>query len=227
MRAPSTQDWPPLYFSEAEAEALRAAYAGARVILEYGSGGSTVLAAGMPGKRVFSVESDWAWALRLQGHLDDLAPPSPTTVYHADIGPTGAWGRPVDDARWYDFYRYPLAIWDEPFFRHPDVVLIDGRFRAACMMTTLLRITRPTTVVFDDYVDRVPYHLVEEYIAPRETFGTMAVFDAVPGLVGPQNIGRFAQALNQATFAGRKSHYGQSAEKVMSIRISCGGRGDI
>jgi hypothetical protein len=219
LKTPDTPDWPPLSFAEAEAEAVRAAYAGARVILEYGSGGSTVLAAGMPGKLVFSVESDWRWALRLQAHIDGAALPSPATVYHVDIGPTGAWGRPVDDARWYDFYRYPLAVWDEAFFRHPDVVLIDGRFRAACMMATLWRITRPTTILFDDYVDRVPYHLVEEYIAPREAFGSMAVFDAVPGLVGAADISGLARALGQVTFDGCPAHYDRDADAAMALRM--------
>lgn len=39
----------------AEAEALRMAYEEAEVILEYGSGGSTVVAAELPGKHVTSV----------------------------------------------------------------------------------------------------------------------------------------------------------------------------
>lgn len=60
---------PELTFREAEAEVLRAGHALARVILEYGSGGSTVLAAGMPEKLVFSVESDRDWAIRLQHEI--------------------------------------------------------------------------------------------------------------------------------------------------------------
>ena len=58
---------PVLTLPPAEAEALRAAYAIADVILEYGSGGSTALAAEMPGKTVFSVESDAAWLAGMQG----------------------------------------------------------------------------------------------------------------------------------------------------------------
>ena len=59
--------------SPAEADAVQAAYAGAQVILEYGSGGSTVLAAAMPGKTVFSVESDPAWARGLDAQPQALS----------------------------------------------------------------------------------------------------------------------------------------------------------
>ena len=48
---------PKLTLPEAEASALRAAYAAAEVVLEYGSGGSTVLAA-EAGAEVWAVESD-------------------------------------------------------------------------------------------------------------------------------------------------------------------------
>jgi hypothetical protein len=44
-----------------EARLLQDHYARAGVVLEYGSGGSTLLAARL-GKQVFSVESDAAWA---------------------------------------------------------------------------------------------------------------------------------------------------------------------
>lgn len=171
---------PKLTLPKAEADTLRAAYKAARVILEYGSGGSTALAAGMPGKLIFSVESDPDWAIATQRYLDTADLPSPAILFPVDIGPTGAWGRPLNDRAWQRFPDYPLAIWDAPFFRHPDLILIDGRFRAACLATACLRITRPVTVLFDDYVNRPAYHVVEAFARPRECIGRMAVFDLVP-----------------------------------------------
>ena len=53
---------PKLTLPPQEAEALKEAYAGADTILEYGSGGSTVVAAERPGTLVTSVESDRGWA---------------------------------------------------------------------------------------------------------------------------------------------------------------------
>lgn len=174
-----------LTFPPEEAALLSATYARAQVILEYGSGGSTLLAASMPGKYIISVESDRTWAIELQLKIDCSAALSPALVWHVDIGPTGRWGRPVGDTGWQRYHHYPLSVWSEPFFRHPDVVLIDGRFRAACFMATALRITRPVTVLFDDYVERPAYHVVERLAAPHQRIGRMALFQLEPVTAEP------------------------------------------
>lgn len=173
-------EMPELTFPDDEAACVERLYASARVILEYGSGGSTVLAASMPGKYVISVESDRDWAIDLQQRIDQAALPSPAVVWHVDIGATGRWGRPVDDVGWQKYHHYPVSIWSEPFFRHPDLVLIDGRFRAACLVAVALRITRPVTVLFDDYVPRPSYHVVERLAQPARIVGRMAEFRLQP-----------------------------------------------
>lgn len=165
-----------LSFPADVADLVRTHYFQARTILEYGSGGSTILAASMPGKYVMAVESDRTWALDLQMQIDRAALPSAVLVWHVDIGTTGRWGRPTNDEAWQKYHHYPLSIWSEPFFRHPDVVLIDGRFRAACLVATALHISRPVTVLFDDYVDRPAYHVVERLSVPVRTVGRMAEF---------------------------------------------------
>ena len=72
LDAPITR--PEFTFPELEGTALRGAYAQAEVILEYGSGGSTVMGAEMPGTRVFSVESDKAWAQMMRGWFAESPP---------------------------------------------------------------------------------------------------------------------------------------------------------
>lgn len=211
--------WPPFDFPPAEDAALRAAYAAAEVILEYGSGGSTVHAASLPGKRVFSVESDRVWALRMQCRIDEDDLPGLVTVLHTDIGPTGKWGRPTNPAAWPRFPSYVLDVWSEPFMRHPDVVLIDGRFRAACMMGVLALIRHPVRVLFDDYADRRPYHVVEEFIQPVEMAGRMAVFDATPGLISVGDIHQTLSAFTQVTYAERAAHYDQPAAEAVVRRF--------
>jgi hypothetical protein len=200
-------DWLELSFPKAEAKRLRSTYATTRVILEYGSGGSSVLASQHPGKLVFSVESDRNWALRLQAEIDTRALPSPAHVYYVDIGPTGNWGRPLGPEGWTRFYRYPLAIWDEPFFRQPDVILIDGRFRPACLMAVLLRTQKRVTVLFDDYAERPAYHSVEAFLKPTEIVGRMAVFDVEPKPFDPAETGVLMDHFFRATYHG-KGGYG-------------------
>lgn len=183
-RTPAAPFMPP-----EEVEHLTRTYAGAKVILEYGSGGSIEIAARMPGKYIMSVESDLAWARDLRQKLTAPEILSPAVIYHADIGETGPWGRPLNDRAWRDFYLYPTGIWDQPWFRHPDVVLIDGRFRTACLATILLRAERPVRVLFDDYGVRLLYRQVEEIIKPVRMVGRMAEFHIEPGLVKQRDIG--------------------------------------
>ncbi len=188
---------PELTLPEAEAAMIRAAYAGAGVILEYGSGGSTVLAAEL-GKRVLSVESDQAWAQMMRDWFAQNPAKGEVDVIWSDIGPTKEWGHPVDDRAWKRFARYPLEVWDLPEFAHPDVVLVDGRFRVGCALAVAYRITRPVTLFFDDYVPRKRFHEVEEFIGPpAQIAGRMARFDLRPQPIPPAHLLRVVQLMTR------------------------------
>jgi hypothetical protein len=182
---------PELTLPDAEAAHLREVYARAGVILEYGSGGSTVVAAEMQGKRVFSVESDQAWAEMMRGWFAQNPPAAGTEVdvIWADVGPTKAWGYPSDTSGWTRYARYPLAVWDREDFVQPDVVLVDGRFRTGCAMAAALRSDRPVTVLFDDYAPRRRYHGIERFFgSPARTIGRMAEFQVTPRQVNPAEL---------------------------------------
>lgn len=183
-----------LTLPDAAAAALRDACTGARVVLEYGSGGSTFLALEAGVRFVASVESDAQWAADIGAALSARFADDRFLVHHADIGPTKAWGQPADRS---GFRRYPLyatEIWDHPRFRHPDVVLIDGRFRVACFLTVMIRCTRPVTVLFDDYIDRESYHWIEELVPVDSMAGRMARFTVTPRALPPEYLTRFAAA---------------------------------
>lgn len=186
---------PELTLPEAEAAWLRAAYEGAETILEYGAGGSTIMAGEMPGKRVFAVESDRDWAAQMEGWFAAHPPASQVTLVPVWVGPVRKWGMPRDESAWARYPRYPLAVWDREDLPHPDVVLIDGRFRAGCLLAALYRAERPLTVYFDDYVPRTRYHVVEEFVAPVETRGRMAKFEIEPREVEKARLLQIAEIL--------------------------------
>jgi hypothetical protein len=179
---------PGLLLPEAEAAFLRDGLSRADVILEYGSGGSTLLAAGLPGRGLFSVESDAAFADRLRGWLAADPPRREVVLHHVDIGRTSEWGYPEQAGAWRRFHRYPTTVWDRHDFLHPDTVLIDGRFRAACFLTVLFRCERPVSVFWDDYADRPAYHEVERLCRPAEVVGRMARFDLTPTTLPPRDL---------------------------------------
>jgi hypothetical protein len=180
MTQPSTLTRPELTLPPEAAGMVRAAYEGAGVILEYGSGGSTVLAGSLPGKRILSVESDKGWAEGMRQWFRANPPVSEVTIHHANIGDTKDWGHPADETSFRRWPGYALSVWDREDFVHPDVVLIDGRFRMACFATVALRITRPVTVLFDDYAGRDFYHQIEDLARPTAFAGRMARFDLEP-----------------------------------------------
>ncbi len=180
MTVPAQIERPVLTLPPDEAAWLTERYAAARVILEYGSGGSTVLAAEMPGTTVYSVESDLDWAERMSDYFAANPPVGTVHMHPVKIGKTGKWGAPIDDRGWRKYHHYPLTVWDRPDFIHPDLVLIDGRFRAACLIATLMRAEHPLTVLFDDYLGRPKYHEVERWAYKAEIRGRMARFEIEP-----------------------------------------------
>lgn len=194
-------DAPVMTFPDKVRAHVERRYAKAQIILEYGSGGSTVLAAGQPGKFIQSVESDFDWAVNIRSHLDQMGAASPVVIYPVDIGPIGKWGRPVDSTEWQKFRRYPVDIWDQPFFRHPDLVLIDGRFRPASFVTTCLRITKPVRLLFDDYFNRPQYHGIETLAKPVRSIGRMAEFHLEPRSFSPKEITHAQSFFSQASYA--------------------------
>jgi len=151
--------------------------------LEFGMGGSTVLAA-MHGVRFVSVDSDPYFMkavkqkVKANGHDD----PERQTFIHADIGPTEAWGTPVlqraTPARAKRWRRYVDAPWaamkNKP---GPYLVLVDGRFRVASALAAAKNLDRTQTqILIDDYVDRDHYRVVERHLELRRRCGRMALF---------------------------------------------------
>ncbi|WP_156429792.1 hypothetical protein [Burkholderia sp. FL-7-2-10-S1-D7] len=150
---------------------------GAEIFLEYGAGGSTILAASCGIKEIYSVESDRAFLDAVAFRLSEVG--GVTFVPHyVDIGRTKEWGQPVDDSNARKWPQYCSSVWEvlRSGSREPDLVLIDGRFRVACFLISILFSKIGTIILFDDYYDRPNYHVVEKYAKPIERVGRMAEF---------------------------------------------------
>ena len=173
---------PVLTMPEDAQQALREHYEGASVILEYGSGGSTVVAGEMQAKTVFSVESDRRWARKMRRWFQENPPNTGTevSISWVNIGQTKKWGFPANRDKADLYPRYPLSIWQSDGFKHPDVVLVDGRFRVGCALATAFNIKRPITLLFDDYGDRPRMQVAEEFLSKPELVGRMAIFKVEP-----------------------------------------------
>jgi len=151
----------------------------ARVFLEYGAGGSSVMAARSAVEKIYSVESDPAFLRAVQEKIAGIGiQPNRYVPLHVDIGPTGAWGHPSSKEFSHRWPHYPQAPWDrlKQDQKKPDLILIDGRFRVATLLASLLHAPAGCTILFDDYADRAWYHAVETFLKPRRLAGRMAEF---------------------------------------------------
>lgn len=166
-----------------EVALLRAFLRPARHYLEFGCGGSTVLASRIiDGGRIICVDSVQEWLDRV---AEACAGPQSRTRpegHHVDIGPTGKYGRPLDlsgVARWPAYHE---RIWTTLDARTVDFCLVDGRFRIACCLQALLRCRPGTPVAVHDYAARPHYHVIGGVARQIARAQELAVFVADPAV---------------------------------------------
>jgi len=143
--------------------------------LEYGCGGSTVYACNTAKiKNVISIESDVDWVKQISNILSNS-----NLLEHCDIGPVKEWGYPKTNEHIQNFWKYSIRPWQiaQQHALVPDTVLIDGRFRVASFLYSLICAKEGVTILFDDYYEPRPhYFVVEEFLPVKEQRGRMAVF---------------------------------------------------
>ena len=166
--------------------------AGTPCLIEYGSGGSTLHAVRMGARHVVSVDSSKDWIVALQKRLQGLAH---VDLLHCDVGAVGEWGRPIGNEAIRSFHAYMEAPWKIAEHRklEPRLIFIDGRFRVACFLYSLICAPEGAIILFDDYLDRARYHVVEEFCERRATYGRMAMFQVDKSYSLPALVARIAE----------------------------------
>lgn len=137
-------------------------YSQAESVFEYGLGESTYIANHVRVPRYAGIDSDAVW---VQSARDKVFPHF--RFYFADIGPTGAWGTPIE--------KYNKAVLDyqlAPLISEPyafDVYMVDGRYRIACVLASFLHASSrsvnsngSSTVVLLHDRHRESYHVVDD-----------------------------------------------------------------
>lgn len=171
------------YMEEAGLALLRERLARVRTYLEYGSGGSSLMAAKADVRRIYSVDTDkqFLQAVR-QRLLAEGVPRRRFVPVYANIGATGAWGRPKNSKHATLWPRYCAEPWRKlrQAGDEPDLILIDGRFRVAAFLMSVLMAKPGCIVLFDDYFIRPYYHVIENHLKPAWQAGRMAEFIVEP-----------------------------------------------
>jgi hypothetical protein len=149
-----------------------------KVFLEYGAGGSTLLAAKLGVENIYSVETDELFLDAVRRKMALLHPSVKFYDNSVNIGKTKEWGFPVNEESMNTFPQYCVVGWIKILEKSqsPDLILIDGRFRVASFLVSLLLSKPKTIILFDDYCDRPHYHVVEKHLRPSRIVGRMAEF---------------------------------------------------
>lgn len=146
---------------------------GKKRFLEFGAGGSTVLAAKLSVTNIVSVESDKQW-LSMLSKREELKG-SKFTQFHVDIGKTKEWGFPADSASAINWPKYHQSVWDTLSWE-PDFVLVDGRFRVACTLASICHCPPTVPIAIHDFWDRPYYHCVLKYLDTVERAENIGIF---------------------------------------------------
>lgn len=146
--------------------------------LEYGTGGTTMRAQEIGVPNIVAVESDALWLEAVRYRSGRSATKSQCHFIYVDIGPTGEWSYPVSETHWKNFHHYALRAWElsEERAISPDLVLIDGRFRVACFLASLLFAKPGCRILIDDYSDRSHYASIEQFLEPEQRIDRSAEF---------------------------------------------------
>jgi len=175
--------------------------AGARSYLEWGSGGSTVLASWLSLQRAGNAAAQRDGPLMLhsiehsEGWVETLRDQNPLAVRRAEaagllhfhlpfIGPTGDWGRPTN----WGGRDLQLRMRQARSYVEPkgvsccfDMILIDGRFREACALQALRLSHSSSVVLMHDYEspESLPQHRREYNRTVRRWFDIVQQQDSL------------------------------------------------
>lgn len=180
--APEVPDGPCL---PAAAEArFRELVTAAPCTLEYGAGGCTVLAAELGVPRVYCVDGDLPWLAAVEHRVGRIPSRGRVAFLHADVGAVTAEGYPVGLPEGTAAGDYALRVWARMRADSvsPGVVLIDGRFRVACFLASLLHATPGTRIMFNGYPGNPAYEVVEQVLPPDRVHTGAAEFEVPEGL---------------------------------------------
>ncbi len=150
-----------------------------KVYLEFGTGGSTFRTLLNSSAKIYSVDSDLNWIRSMQRYwLIKYHKNRRLHFFHVDIGPTREWGYLIDEDSRKIFPDYSSSVFNSVEKNEIDTVLIDGRFRIACTLKTILEChaNKNLVILIHDFWNRPAYYVLLKYIREIAAADTLGVF---------------------------------------------------
>lgn len=144
---------------------------------EFGAGGSTLWAAQEKNlKHIHTVESDASWVrtVKRKNAVAAAIKEGRMKIERVDIGPTGAWGKPIGRMHSNLWHKYSDGI-SSASEAQWDLIFVDGRFRVSCFLKGLIK-APGATIMVHDYKFREEYHVLERFARKIDWADTLVVF---------------------------------------------------
>ncbi len=171
--------------TDGEVAVVRECFSKASSLVEFGCGGSTLMAVRSPSlRRIWSVESDPAWIAKLRAETEIAAAEQAgrLRLLGVDIGAVGEFGFPRDAANRDAWPRYYESVWGDGDAIDTDLVLVDGRFRVACALEAIARCRPHAILLFHDFWNRTPYHPVLAFTDWLGSCDSLAILRRKPSI---------------------------------------------
>ncbi|WP_415918907.1 hypothetical protein [Tateyamaria sp. SN6-1] len=169
--------------TDAEIEHLGKELALANQVVEYGVGGSTLMAVNAGCTRICSAETDLAWIEKASENADLKAAMTDgrLDIQHADLGKVGRWGIPVGKRLRKSWLSYPTAPWIVADAKRVDLVFVDGRFRVASALTSALLGRQGVRILIHDMTSRPRrYRPIRKFLDEVDRVDSLCVFVRKP-----------------------------------------------
>lgn len=169
----------PCFMSDKEKALFYKALKESRHYLEFGSGGSTVRAIQNSKVMIYTVDSSPECISSLRKYfLVRFFEKKRLHIYPVNIGPVYGWGFPESKNFEKFFENYSAGIFQAIDSRLIDVALVDGRFRVACTLKTVLHCHDNSNmkILIHDFWNRPHYHIVLKYLHTVNRADTLGVF---------------------------------------------------
>ena len=164
--------------TEVELNLLQTELLNAKTYLEFGSGNSTRMAAHMKHlQRISVVESDdvfFQTQVVIDKDVRNALDAGRLEYFYIDIGITGKWGYPLTHDRINFWPEYHKKVFCRGM--NYDLVLVDGRFRIACVFQVCLKCFDNTLILIHDFFNRPIYFTVLPFLIEIRKVDTFGLF---------------------------------------------------
>ena len=180
--------WPSRYsfvMSDKEKKLFDNTVKPSKAYLEFGTGGSTFRVLQKSDAKIYSIDSSHQWIRCMREYwFIRRMEKKRLSLFYVDIGPIKKWGKPSGTGSVALYPRYSETIFDLIDEAKIDTVLVDGRFRVACTLKTVLEFhsNHDLKILIHDFWNRNDYHVVLKYLDAVDKADTLGLFSIKKGI---------------------------------------------